>query len=80
MKKNFEELSIKIPNKMSNNYELIYFDNKNSKTGIFVCGSALYKFMGEFSDDQEIKYGTGLGLTIVSSYKVANEIINHLKT
>jgi hypothetical protein len=78
IKNNFNEISIPYPNKMTNSYEILINSEITKNSNIFVCGSALYTLMGEMSDEEEIKYGTGLGLTIATSSKVANEIINRI--
>ena len=79
VKNNFKKLSIPFPNKLKKSYEILINSEKNKNSNIFVCGSALYTFMGEISDEEEIKHGTGLGLAIATSSKVANEIINRIQ-
>ncbi|MFX1338920.1 MAG: FAD-binding protein [Promethearchaeota archaeon] len=78
IRKNFNNLSIPFPNKMTNSYELLTDSEKHKNSNIFVCGSALYIVMGGNSDEDEIKHGTGLGLAIATSSKVANEIISRI--
>lgn len=79
MKKNFEKHSILVPNRLKNTLELTFQADVNENTRIFVCGSVSYVFMGGITDEEEIKYCTGLGLAIATSVKVANAIINELK-
>jgi anaerobic glycerol-3-phosphate dehydrogenase len=71
----FPKLMIDIPNKFDNNLQLISKEEGRA-TKIYVCGSALYNFFDRISDKSEIKYGTGLGLPIISSYKVIHSILN----
>jgi anaerobic glycerol-3-phosphate dehydrogenase len=79
MKNVFSKILIKIPNDMSNNYELWYNNRQDQPTGLFVCGAALFAFMGEIAEEEEIEHSTGLGLVISSGMKVANEIIKRLE-
>ncbi|MEJ2248555.1 MAG: hypothetical protein P8Y70_11630 [Candidatus Lokiarchaeota archaeon] len=76
IKNMFEKLMITIPNDFDSKFQLI-FDNEKTSTNLYVCGSALYNFSSHISDSSEIKYGTGLGLPIISSNKVVQSILNN---
>jgi anaerobic glycerol-3-phosphate dehydrogenase len=75
MKQGFERIKIDLPNKLDQNFQLTK-NKEDDPSNLFVCGAALYNFTDQISDEVEIEYGTGLGLSVISSYKVANFLTN----
>jgi anaerobic glycerol-3-phosphate dehydrogenase len=64
------------PESINNVFEVI---SSRDYTNLFVIGSALFNFSTNLSEEDEIQDGTGLGLGIATSYKVAHVIINREK-
>jgi anaerobic glycerol-3-phosphate dehydrogenase len=75
MNEGFERIKIDIPNKLDQNFQLTKKE-EDGNSNLFVCGAALYNFTEQISDEVEIEFGTGLGLSVISSYKVVNFLIN----
>ncbi|MBD3196413.1 MAG: hypothetical protein GF317_15245 [Candidatus Lokiarchaeota archaeon] len=73
MKKTFNKINIDLSNQPTNNFELVH--RNSDKSHIYLCGSSIYFFNEDLTDEDEIKFFTGLGLAITTSYNVANFII-----
>jgi len=76
IKEYFNAYGIKIPNSLRNFQLEISQESLETNAKIYVIGSALYNFCGAIADDDEIQAGSGLGLSISSSFKACKELIN----
>ncbi|WP_457559717.1 FAD-binding protein [Candidatus Harpocratesius sp.] len=68
----FHQLGLDFPDSINSNYEIA---STEKESNIFVVGAANYIFSTDLSEEDEVRDGTGLGVTIATSYKVA-EIIH----
>ncbi len=79
MRDYFAKIDIPIPNKLDSSFQLIFNGGKDT-TNLYLCGSAIYTFTDQTSDEMEIIYGTGLGIPIITSYKIAQSLLNKPNT
>jgi anaerobic glycerol-3-phosphate dehydrogenase len=70
----FKELDVEIPNTISQNLELMYSNHHDETSSIYIAGAALFNFMQDISDEEEISHNTGLGLVICSCKKIVDAI------
>ncbi len=71
----FHELDLEFPGGLGHNFEI---NSTKNSSKVFAIGSAAF-LMSQCADEDEYRDGTGLGVSISSSYAVANKIINENK-
>jgi anaerobic glycerol-3-phosphate dehydrogenase len=72
MQQFFAPLELAVPNPMDRSFQLVF--NDHSPSSLYCCGSATYRFKGGVTDNDEIRYCTGLGLAIISSWITAQNV------
>ncbi|UYP47070.1 Anaerobic glycerol-3-phosphate dehydrogenase subunit B [Candidatus Lokiarchaeum ossiferum] len=77
MANQFLSLGLDFPESLNPHFEII---SSHANSNIFVVGSAIFHFSTNLGEDDEIQDGTGLGMAIATSFKVAQEIIAREKT
>lgn len=72
----FQQLGLDFPDSVNSNYEVVSTaDNSN----IFVVGTSNFLFSTDLSEEDEVRDGTGLGVAIGTSFKVADVIYSRLR-
>ena len=77
MANQFLSLGLDFPESLNPHFEII---SSQPNSNIFVIGSAIFHFSTNLGEDDEIQDGTGLGMAIATSYKVAQEILSRERT
>jgi len=72
----FHQLELDFPDSIDSNYEII---STTQKSNIFVVGASNYLFSTDLSEEDEVRDGTGLGVAIATSFKVAEVIQARIK-